>query len=155
METANLPLRNNEQVFHPEPQPTMSEEKVLKGKLHQADFKKSGNRFFISFGPILPDVPGVYKVLRKKDRKPFYIGETKNLFKRLKFLFRCNPGKNPHPCHTAYRNAYGSYPQIDEFCKSFIVEVTDTSKMFGRIELEERLQSKLGTNRKDFYQNWK
>jgi hypothetical protein len=128
----------------------MSEDEII----HCAEPQAKGSRISIRFSPKLSEDPSVYRVFRKADGRSFYIGETRNVAKRLKFLFRCNPGNNPHPCHTYFKRAYGRYPEVDEFCESFSVAVVNTKKLFGRIELEEQLQGKFGTNRQNFYDRW-
>jgi len=89
----------------------------------------------------------------KANKKVFYVGEGRNLSVRLTKLFRCCP-INPHPCHDAYKRAYGSFPTPQQFCSDFEVHVQETIGMRGRLEIEEELQEEHGSNNADFYRNW-
>ena len=103
----------------------------------------------------IPESAGVYRVFSSKDTsKTFYVGETGDLQQRLKFLFRCRECKNPHPCQSDYRIAYGSFPTYKSFCEAFGVEILVTKGMRGRIEIEEELQTEAKSNKADFYKGW-
>jgi hypothetical protein len=133
----------------------------MRRKLTEMEFQhttkviRSGRGISIEFTPPVSTSPGVYRVVRKEDKKTFYVGECGNLYQRLRFLFRCYPCNNPHPCHCAFRRAYGSFPTPDQFCEIFEIYVQDTSELKGRLEIEEELQEKHGSNNADFYRNWK
>ena len=90
----------------------------------------------------------------KANKKVFYVGEGRNLSVRLTRLFRCYPCKTSHPCHDAYKRAYGSFPTPQQFCSDFEVHVQETIGMRGRLEIEEELQEEHGSNNADFYRNW-
>lgn len=121
---------------------------------HIATTKHSSKGISISFTPPIAPRSGVYQVVRRADKKTFYVGEGGDLSQRLKMLFRCYPSKNPHPCQSAFQRAYGSFPTPDQFCEIFEVHVQDTSGLKGRLEIEEELQEKHGSNNADFYREW-
>jgi hypothetical protein len=102
----------------------------------------------------VPKSPGVYRVFSKTDKRTFYCGETGNLFKRLTFLFRCNSGTNPHPCHTAYESAYGRPIEAAKFCEEFSVAIINTEGLIGRLEIEDKLKFQYKSNNKNFYEKW-
>lgn len=122
--------------------------------IHTAKIKPSGKGLSVIFKPSVECTPGVYSVVFKATKKVFYVGEGSNLSVRLKMLFRCYPCKNPHPCHDAYKRAYGSFPTPQQFCADFEVHVLETIGMRGRLEIEEELQEEHGSNNADFYRNW-
>lgn len=122
--------------------------------IHSAEIKPSGKGLSVIFTPSVECTPGVYSVVFKATKKVFYVGEGSNLSVRLKMLFRCYPCKNPHPCHDAYKRAYGSFPTPQQFCADFEVHVLETIGMRGRLEIEEELQEEHGSNNADFYRNW-
>lgn len=103
---------------------------------------------------LIPEQPGVYRVNSRTNGRTFYVGETRNLKQRLKFLFRCNSPKNPHPCHTFYTRAFGVAPDCKTFCEEFVVAFINTSGMTGRIEIEEQLQGEHRCNNASFYNSW-
>ena len=106
-------------------------------------------------GKKLPDGPGVYFIVSKDNPdKVFYVGETKNIAQRVRYTFRC-PKKNPSPCSRAYELAYRTPPTYEDFCKKFCVRYLETKGMRGRIEIEEELQKKHGTNKAEYYKKWK
>jgi len=123
-------------------------------KKHTAATKRSGKRISIVFTPPVAAHPGVYRVVRRADERTFYVGEGGDLSQRLKTLFRCYPSPNPHPCQSAFERAYGTFPTPEQFCEIFEVYVQDTSGMRGRLEIEEELQEKHGSNNADFYSDW-
>jgi len=122
--------------------------------IFQAEPKSTGRGISIVFDKPVNSSPGVYRVVSKANKKVFYVGEGSNLSVRLKMLFRCYPCKNPHPCHDAYKKAYGSFPTPQQFCADFEVHVLETIGMRGRLEIEEELQEEHGSNNADFYRNW-
>ena len=103
--------------------------------------------------------PGVYVVYDcgqdgVKTPVPFYVGETRNLLQRLKFLFRCNSFQNPHPCQISFATVAGkkiTQIKCKDFCKRCRVRFISTKKSVGRLEIEEALQDKYGTNCDAFY----
>jgi len=123
-------------------------------KKHTAATKHSGKRISIVFTPPVAAHPGVYRIVRRADDRTFYVGEGGNLSQRLKMLFRCRPSFNPHPCQSAFERAYGKFPTPEQFCEIFEVYVQDTSRMRGRLEIEEELQEEHGSNYADFYSDW-
>jgi hypothetical protein len=123
--------------------------------LHSAFVHKRGSKVGIEFTPAIPLGPGVYRVISKKTNKTFYCGEASNLPQRLKFLFRCNPGKNPHPCHKNYFSAYTVQVDPKTFCEKFSVVIVSTIGAMGRLEIEEQLKKQHGTNLKSFYESWR
>lgn len=122
--------------------------------IHTAIISSSSKGLSVVFSPPVQRSPGVYSVVFKANKKVFYVGEGGNLSVRLKRLFRCYPGKNPHPCHDAYKRAYGTFPSPQQFCSEFEVHVQETIGMRGRLEIEEELQEEHGSNNADFYRNW-
>jgi GIY-YIG catalytic domain len=121
---------------------------------HSASVQKWGTKVRIEFTPAIPEGPGVYRVILKNSNKTFYCGEASRVSQRLKFLFRCNPGKNPHPCHKNYSTAFGMGVEPWTFCKKFKVEIISTIGAMGRLEIEEQLKNQYGTNKKSFYKAW-
>lgn len=113
-----------------------------------------GSRIRLQFSQTPPEEPGVYVVYLKESGIPFYVGEASNLLQRLKYLFRCHRSDNPHPCHLRHRDAWGELPDCETFCDMFGVRWYSTKNAFGRLEAEEALQEKLGTNRKEYYLNF-
>jgi hypothetical protein len=122
--------------------------------IHTAEITSSGKGLSVVFTPPVQSCPGVYSVVFKANKKVFYVGEGSNLSVRLTKLFRCYPCKTPHPCHDAYKRAYGSFPTPQQFCSDFEVHVQETIGMRGRLEIEEELQEEHGSNNADFYRNW-
>src|SRR6266404_7429397 len=117
-----------------------------------------GARVKIQFSRTPPSKPGVYIVYDCSDSEnpePFYVGEARDLSKRLTILFRCkSPAKNPHPCQSYYAKVKDvSVTEItcNEFCSRFRVRLFCTEGHLGRKEIEEFLQRRLGTNRDKFY----
>lgn len=105
-------------------------------------------------GAEIPSSPGVYFIVLKDDPdRVFYVGEARDIARRVKFTFRC-PEKDPSPCCKDYALAYKTPPTYEDFCKKFCVRYLETKGMRGRIEIEEELQKKHGTNKADFYINW-
>ncbi|HEX3856338.1 MAG TPA: hypothetical protein VHY30_03455 [Verrucomicrobiae bacterium] len=93
----------------------------------------------------------------KKSPAPFYVGEARNLLRRLTMLFRCNSHSNPHPCQMSF--AIISRKKISEieckdFCKCCKVKFVSTHGLLGRIEIEEALQNRYGTNCDVFYKRF-
>lgn len=131
----------------------MSEDEKVRTR-HTAAAKRSNKGISVVFTPAVAPRPGVYRVMRRADSETFYVGEGGDLSQRLKTLFRCYPSKNPHPCQSAFQRAYGSFPTPDQFCEIFEVHVQDTSGLKGRLEIEEELQEKHGSNNADFYRRW-
>jgi hypothetical protein len=131
----------------------MSEDQKVRTR-HTPAAKRSNKGISIVFTPAVAPRPGVYRVIRRADSKTFYVGEGGDLSQRLKTLFRCYHSKNPHPCQSAFQRAYGSFPTPDQFCEIFEVHVQDTSGLKGRLEIEEELQEKHGSNNADFYREW-
>lgn len=121
---------------------------------HTAKANHTSKGVSISFNPPVSPGPGVYQVVHKIHQKTFYVGEGGDLTQRLKTLFRCYPSNNPHPCQSAFQRAYGSFPTPDQFCNTFDVIVHDTTGKIGRLEIEEELQAKHGSNNADFYRVW-
>jgi hypothetical protein len=100
-----------------------------------------------------PDEAGVYVVYIRDGNIPFYVGESSNLRRRLIFLFRCYRSDNPHPCHLRHEDVWESLPDCDTFCETYGVRWHSTARSFGRLEAEEELQKRFGTNRNEFYLN--
>jgi hypothetical protein len=124
----------------------------------EAKIQNKGQNISVTFMPNdPPKVPGVYCVVRKNFEidAPFYIGEARNLERRLRFLFRCGLSNNPHPCHGAYKIAFNVFPAPEVFCADFFVLYLSTVGMRGRIEIEEELQKKYRTNKKVFYKSFR
>jgi hypothetical protein len=101
-----------------------------------------------------PEGPGVYVVYHLASGQPFYVGEARNLLRRIAYLFRCHRNDNPHPCHKRHLQVHGLLPEVDVFCATYGVKWYSTAEMTGRIEIEEALQEAFGTNRKEFYQSF-
>lgn len=117
----------------------------------------SGVGVSLAFDPssnIPPDGPGVYVVYHLASGQPFYVGEARNLLRRITYLFRCHRNDNPHPCHKRHFQVHGLLPEVDVFCATYGVKWCSTAEMTGRIEIEEELQEAFGTNRKEFYQSF-
>jgi hypothetical protein len=129
--------------------------------IFSANILKRGKGLSISFKSHdslvhqVPSGPGVYRVFLKEIDKTFYCGEARNLLRRLTFLFRCNSGNNPHPCHRAYEESFEEKINPQKFCKCFSVAIINTANLLGRLEIEEQLQLKYKTNNKHFYKAWK
>lgn len=113
-----------------------------------------GKKLSLSFSGMVPTEPGVYVLYQCFPEKPVYVGESRNLQQRLKFLFRCHPGENPHPFHKRHKQIYGQLPSAEEFCSIYGVRWLTTNKRVGRIEIEEALQETYGTNNAEFYKNF-
>lgn len=128
--------------------------------LVKAQPKERGSKISIKFSPNdPPEDAGVYVVYdcAKKTPKPFYVGEARNLLKRLKLLFRCNSPKNPHPCQSNYTKVIKEKINklvCEDFCSRFKVKFLSTKNLIGRIEIEEKLQKKYKTNCDEFYKNY-
>ena len=103
------------------------------------------------FEKMIPEKPGFYFVVIKKTGKVFYVGETKNLRERAKYIFKCYKN-NPSPCCTNYKTAFGKFPKPENLCKKFFFKYGVTEGRMGRIEIEDYWKKHLGTNNKDFYQ---
>lgn len=104
----------------------------------------------------LPDRPGVYKIINKgktqhQKNSIFYIGETKNLRRRIFDIFNC---VKKNSCLAWYKKVYGP-PKKETICRQFKALYLDTSGMRGRLEIEEQLQKVYGTNKKGFYKKLK
>lgn len=108
----------------------------------------------LQFTETPPAEPGVYVVFQIDSERPFYVGETGNLFQRLTMLFRCRRSDNPHPCHTRHEQVYEEMPDCDTFCAIYSVKWLSTKGRFGRLEMEDALQTAFGTNTKAFYLNY-
>lgn len=113
-----------------------------------------GSQIVVEFSHDPPQEPGVYVVYLRKEGIPFYVGESRNLRQRLKFLFRCHRGDNPHPCHRRHQDVWECLPDCETFCEMYGVRWQSTAGAFGRLEAEEELQKQLGTNRKEYYGNF-
>ena len=101
---------------------------------------------------VLPDGPGVYFIVSKDDPdKVFYVGETREIARRVRYTFRC-PKSNPSPCSRAYELAYKTTPTYEDFCQKFCVRYLETEEMIGRLEIEEHWQKEYGSNKKAFYE---
>lgn len=123
------------------------------GTLFNADFvtceiSAIKNKISIKFSQDPPQDPGVYVVYLRDGEIPFYVGESRNLRRRLTFLFRCHRSENPHPCHQRHRDVWEVLPDCETFCDRYGVRWYSTAGAFGRLEAEESLQKRLGTNRK-------
>jgi hypothetical protein len=101
-----------------------------------------------------PEDPGVYVIYQRDPARPFYVGETRDLRQRLRFLFRCRPSQNPHPCHARYLEVFGVMPECDDFCGQYGSRRISSKGLFGRLEMEELLQQRFGTNLQAFYLNY-
>ena len=117
-----------------------------------------GKRVYLTFSKKVPHEPGVYVIYDcakdAKKPKPFYVGEAGDLLGRLTFLFRCNSIENPHPCQKRYAEVVGkkiSQITFEGFCKRFRVKFDSTKKYGGRLEIEDALKRKYGTNCAAFY----
>ncbi|MGO8766512.1 MAG: GIY-YIG nuclease family protein [Limisphaerales bacterium] len=139
----------------------MNEARVQIKEIESAKFVNAiwneNGREKITFSTKPPEEAGVYVIYEKGKNKPFYVGETRNLFRRLKMLFRCNSKQNPHPCQLNFATAIGK--KIDgvkpkEFCARMKVKFLSTAKLVGRIEIERELQKKYGTNCDSFYKRF-
>lgn len=105
---------------------------------------------------VIPPLAGVYKIIRKNTSKTkkniFYVGETKNLQQRISSIFNC---AKDNTCCKSYKKAYKTrFFKKDRVRKLFIAKYKVTKGMRGRIEIEEALQKKHGTNKAEFYINW-
>ncbi|HUA68770.1 MAG TPA: lysine--tRNA ligase, partial [Candidatus Saccharimonadales bacterium] len=129
-------------------------ERLLNAPLVNVVPEINGARVSLNFSSLPPSEAGVYLVedVQNNATRHFYVGETTNLEQRLRFLFRCNSPENPHPCHSHYKTAFGSYPDCESFCHRFQVRFITTK--FGRAEIEDTLKGQLGTNRSEFYRNY-
>jgi len=116
--------------------------------------KLRGSRISLKFATEPPSEPGVYVVYQKNPEKPFYVGEARDLFQRLTYLFRCHRNENPHPCHKRHKQVSGVMPDVDQFCNTYGVRWITTTGLVGRLEIEEKLQSDFGTNTKEYYRNY-
>ncbi len=113
-----------------------------------------GTRITVDFSHLPPQEPGVYVVYLRDREIPFYVGESRDLRRRLTFLFRCHRSDNPHPCHRRHQDVWDVLPDCETFCEFYGVRWTSTAGWFGRLEAEELLQGQFGTNRKEYYSNF-
>jgi len=131
--------------------------KIEKTKFVTATWNEKGKEK-IKFSPPIPrEEEGVYVIYEKRKNKPFYVGETTNLFRRLKMLFRCNSKQNPHPCQLNFATAIGKkidQVEPEDFCARMKVKYLSTEMLVGRIEIEKELQEKYGTNCDSFYKRF-
>lgn len=116
-----------------------------------------GTGISLDFDPVTgppPEEPGVYVIYHLKSGQPFYVGEARNLFRRITYAFRCHRNDNPHPCHLRHQQVHGILPDVADFCATYGVRWLSTAGKIGRIEIEEELKETFGTNCKKFYKNF-
>jgi hypothetical protein len=132
-------------------------------ELVSATPKKTKKQIRLVFSPKKPpQEAGVYVVYHcgksgNEFPKSFYVGEARDLRQRLTMLFRCNSSQNPHPCQLNFAAVVDEkITDIEcvDFCEQCKVRFLSTENLVGRIEIEEKLQEKYGTNCDAFYKRF-